>query len=40
MGPAIGELVASLVVGESQPDPHFSLARLARQPARPLEKWS
>jgi glycine/D-amino acid oxidase-like deaminating enzyme len=40
MGPAIGELVASLVLGESEPDPYFSLARFARQSARrSIEKW-
>jgi sarcosine oxidase len=40
MGPAVGELVASLVLGESQPDPHFSLARFTRRPTRrSIEKW-
>jgi glycine/D-amino acid oxidase-like deaminating enzyme len=29
MGPAIGEIVASLVLGESQPDPFFGFARFA-----------
>lgn len=41
MGPAIGELVASLVTGKAQPDPFFSLARLARAKESNLqEKWS
>jgi sarcosine oxidase len=41
MGPAVGELVASLVLGDSQPDPYFSLARFARRSARrSIEKWS
>jgi glycine/D-amino acid oxidase-like deaminating enzyme len=41
MGPAIGELVASLVLGEAEPDPIFSLARLASAPAEGWqEKWS
>lgn len=30
MGPAMGELVASLVLGEGKPDPFFSLSRFAR----------
>lgn len=30
MGPAIGEMIASLALGTAQPDPFFSLARLAR----------
>jgi glycine/D-amino acid oxidase-like deaminating enzyme len=34
MGPAIGEMMASLVLGLSQPDPFFSLARFTRPPAR------
>jgi glycine/D-amino acid oxidase-like deaminating enzyme len=32
MGPVIGELAASRVLGESAPDPRFSLARLAEPP--------
>jgi glycine/D-amino acid oxidase-like deaminating enzyme len=41
MGPAVGELVASLVLGESPPDPYFSLARFARRSTRrSIEKWS
>jgi glycine/D-amino acid oxidase-like deaminating enzyme len=43
MGPAMGELVASLVLGESQPDPFFGLARFAGTRRRPgkhgEEKW-
>jgi glycine/D-amino acid oxidase-like deaminating enzyme len=39
MGPAIGELVASLVLGESQPDPSFGLARFAGTKARDQQKW-
>ena len=40
MGPAVGELVASLVLGESEPDPYFSLARFAsRSTQRSTEKW-
>jgi glycine/D-amino acid oxidase-like deaminating enzyme len=35
MGPVIGELVAALVVGESQPDPFFGFARFARMRRRP-----
>jgi glycine/D-amino acid oxidase-like deaminating enzyme len=43
MGPAIGELVASLVLGESQPDPFFGFARFAptrRSGKSDQEKWS
>jgi len=43
MGPAIGELVASLVLGESQPDPFFGLARFAptkRSRKNDQDKWS
>jgi glycine/D-amino acid oxidase-like deaminating enzyme len=44
MGPAMGELVASLVLGESQPDPFFGLARFAATRRRPEnndeEKWT
>jgi glycine/D-amino acid oxidase-like deaminating enzyme len=45
MGPAIGELMASLVVGESQPDPLFGLARFAGTKGRgekrnDREKWT
>ena len=32
MGPAIGEHVASLVLGTAAPDPHFALARLSAPP--------
>ena len=43
MGPAIGEVVGSLVLGESQPDPFFGFARFART-RRPgkhdQEKWT
>ncbi len=39
MGPAIGELVASLVLGTGAPDPTFGLARF-KQPARTArDKW-
>jgi len=41
MGPAIGEMVASLALGSATPDPQFSLARLAARPAAGWEgKWS
>jgi len=41
MGPVVGEMVASLVLGESVPDPSFSLARLTSPPAGGWqEKWS
>jgi glycine/D-amino acid oxidase-like deaminating enzyme len=41
MGPAIGELVASLVIGNGKPDPFFSLSRFARAgTSRHPEKWS
>jgi len=41
MGPAIGELVASAVLGTAEPDPQFGLARLAKPPAGAWEaKWS
>jgi sarcosine oxidase len=36
MGPVVGELVASLVLGDAAPDPRFSLARFA---APPVEGW-
>jgi glycine/D-amino acid oxidase-like deaminating enzyme len=46
MGPAVGEMVAALALGESQPDSRFGLARFApkaggatRRP-REDEKWS
>jgi glycine/D-amino acid oxidase-like deaminating enzyme len=32
MGPAIGEIVSPLVLGEAQPDPAFQLARFAETP--------
>ena len=41
MGPVVGQMMASLALGESAPDPAFSLARFATTPAggwRP--KWS
>jgi glycine/D-amino acid oxidase-like deaminating enzyme len=41
MGPAIGELVATAVLGGAAPDPQFALARLAKRPAAGWEeKWS
>jgi glycine/D-amino acid oxidase-like deaminating enzyme len=41
MGPAVGELVASLVLAESAPDPQFSLSRLAAPPGDGWhKKWS
>ena len=41
MGPAIGELVASLVLGSETPPPAFSLARFASAPAGGWQpKWS
>jgi sarcosine oxidase len=41
MGPAVGEIVASLVLGTSQVDPAFALARFASPPAEGWrEKWS
>ena len=33
MGPAIGEMLASLALGTAVPDPQFALARLAQPPA-------
>ena len=42
MGPAIGELVASLVLGEAQPDPFFGFGRFARtkrSAKSDQEKW-
>jgi len=40
MGPAMGELVTSLVLGESQPDPIFGLARFAGTKRRNgQKKW-
>jgi glycine/D-amino acid oxidase-like deaminating enzyme len=41
MGPVVGRMMASLVLGESEPDPVFALSRFASMPAdgwRP--KWS
>jgi glycine/D-amino acid oxidase-like deaminating enzyme len=32
MGPAVGELVASLALGDAEPDPRFALNRLAAPP--------
>jgi len=41
MGPAIGEHIASLVLGTAQPEPQFALSRLAAAPAGGWEeKWS
>ena len=41
MGPALGELVASCVLGTGTPDPTFALARFKKPPAGPgQEKWS
>lgn len=41
MGPAIGEMLASLALGTSTPDPQFALARLGARPAAGWEgKWS
>ncbi|HEX5475024.1 MAG TPA: FAD-dependent oxidoreductase [Vicinamibacterales bacterium] len=41
MGPAIGEMLASLALGTAKPDPQFALARLAARPAKGWEdKWS
>ncbi len=41
MGPAIGEIVAALVLGRSSPDPRFSLARFKEPPpAGWAPKWS
>jgi len=41
MGPAVGEMVASLVLGDSTPDPQFSLARFGAPPSGGWQKkWS
>jgi sarcosine oxidase len=41
MGPAIGEMLASLALGTARPDPQFGLGRLAARPAGGWEaKWS
>jgi glycine/D-amino acid oxidase-like deaminating enzyme len=41
MGPAIGALVASLVLGHSSPDPRFGLARFAAPPANNSDsRWT
>jgi monomeric sarcosine oxidase len=41
MGPVVGEMVASLVLGESDPEPLFSLARFVAPPASGWkEKWA
>ncbi len=41
MGPAIGEHIASVVLGTSQPEPQFALSRLGSTPAGGWEeKWS
>jgi glycine/D-amino acid oxidase-like deaminating enzyme len=40
MGPAIGELLASCVLGDAPPEPQFALARLDAEPAGGWEaKW-
>jgi glycine/D-amino acid oxidase-like deaminating enzyme len=40
MGPAIGEMVASLVVSDSEPDPRFGIARFTNTPPKGWqEKW-
>jgi glycine/D-amino acid oxidase-like deaminating enzyme len=41
MGPALGEMLTSCILGEAAPDPQFSLARLASPPPGGwAEKWS
>jgi glycine/D-amino acid oxidase-like deaminating enzyme len=43
MGPALGEMMAGLVLDDASPDPAFSLARFGRRRTRPAggdEKWS
>ena len=41
MGPAIGEMVAALVLGAATPEPQFSLARFSAAPKNGWEeKWS
>jgi sarcosine oxidase len=41
MGPVVGEMVASLVLGDAAPDPRFSLARFAAPPVAGWQpKWS
>jgi sarcosine oxidase len=41
MGPVIGEMVASLVLGEADVDPRFALARFAQPPSNKSEsRWS
>ena len=40
MGPAIGEMLASLVLGAAEPDPRYTLARFARPPRAGFQqKW-
>jgi glycine/D-amino acid oxidase-like deaminating enzyme len=39
MGPAVGELVASLVLGSASPDPLFSLARFGGRRGVKQPKW-
>jgi glycine/D-amino acid oxidase-like deaminating enzyme len=39
MGPVIGEMVASLIEGQVQPDPTFSLARFKQPKRLSAEKW-
>jgi glycine/D-amino acid oxidase-like deaminating enzyme len=41
MGPAIGEMIAALVLGENPPNPAFALQRFAsRPPGGWKKKWS
>jgi glycine/D-amino acid oxidase-like deaminating enzyme len=41
MGPVVGEMVSSLVLGRSQPDPCFALSRFAAPPAGGWKaKWA
>jgi len=41
MGPALGEMLASYVLGTATPEPQFALARLAATPRGGWEeKWS
>jgi hypothetical protein len=39
MGPAIGEIVAGLVLASARPDPTFGLARFTAEGV-PQPKWS
>jgi glycine/D-amino acid oxidase-like deaminating enzyme len=40
MGPAMGEMVAKVVLGTAQPDPFFSLARFEKRRTIGSEKWN